>query len=138
CDNPRRPEGVFPDDDRRVECTHQRNSGNPRQGRDAYPHTTHTPRGDPIQLRARSSVQRPYRLRILCCISCQESAELGLLRRFCFLRVSSAFCQSCTGTSSGVDAMSSQRSSTNWSFSDRLNSKIDSTGELMGSSYHSS
>ena len=79
-----------------------------------------------------TTVQRPCRLRTRRWISSQLSADPGLLRRFCLRRASSAFCQSCTGTSSGVDAMSSQRSSTSCSFSDRLNSKMDSAEELMG------
>ena len=45
--------------------------------------------------------------------------------RLAFLRASSSFCQSWTGTASGVVARASHRSSTSWSFSDGLRSKME-------------
>src|SRR5207249_11418122 len=57
--------------------------------------------------------------------SSQEMPEAGLFMRLAFRRASSSFCQSWTGTSSGFDARSSQRSSTSWSFSAGLKSKME-------------
>jgi hypothetical protein len=84
-----------------------------------------------VQLLARRSAQRPSGRRTLCLTCSQESPEAGLLARFAFLRANSCFCQSWTGTASGVRARSSQRSSTSWSFSAGLRSKIDGAAGFM-------
>src|SRR5438093_1585108 len=58
-------------------------------------------------------------------MSSHVSPEAGCCIRFAFLRASSSVCQSWTGTASGVAARSSHKSSTSWSFSDGLRSKME-------------
>src|ERR1017187_3522333 len=79
----------------------------------------------PTRLPERSPTQRAQRARTLRFTSSQGSPEAGFFTRFAFLRASSCFCQSWTGTASGAAARSSHRSSTSWSFSEGLRSKID-------------
>ena len=76
-------------------------------------------------LRERLSSQPARRARTLSFTSSQGSAAVGCSSRFAFRRANSCFCQSWMGTVSGSDARSSHKSSTSWSFSDGLRSKID-------------
>ena len=82
-------------------------------------------------LLAQWPAQRPLRLWTLWQISSHLRPEAGWLVRLAFLRVSSSFCQSWTGTASGVAARSSHKSSTSWSFSDGLRSKIEVPVEFI-------
>src|SRR5438093_811024 len=66
-------------------------------------------------------------------MSSHVSPETGYCIRFAFLRASSSLCQSWTGMASGVAARSSHKSSTSWSFSDGLRSKMEL---VVGFTYH--
>lgn len=79
----------------------------------------------PTRLPEQRPAQRAPRARTLRFTASQDSPDAGFFTRFAFLRASSCFCQSWTGTASGEAARSSHRSSTSWSFSEGLRSKID-------------
>src|ERR1035437_2112192 len=110
--------GCFPD-------THRPNSGTPHPVRLCGLHTRRRLLQCPTRLPERSPAQRAQRARTWRFTSAQGSPEAGFFSRFAFLRASSCFCQSWTGTASGAAARSSHRSSTSWSFSEGLRSKID-------------
>src|ERR1035437_7220535 len=110
--------GCFPD-------THRSNSGTPHPVRLSGLPT----RGRLLQcqtrLPERSPAQGAWRARTLRFASSQDSPKARFFSRFAFLGASSCFCQSWTGTASDAAARSSHRSSTSWSFSEGLRSKID-------------
>jgi len=91
-------------------------------------------RGFAIHSRARGLViQRRRSARTLRCTSFQASPEVGFFRRFALRRASSCFCHSWIGTASGVEARSSQRSSTRWSFSEGVRSNTVGSRDFIRS-----
>src|ERR1035438_9046624 len=110
--------GCFPD-------MHRPKSRTPHPARLCGLHTRRRLLQCPTRLPERLPAQRAWRARTLRFTSSQGSPAAGFFSRFAFLRASSCFCQSWTGTASGSAARSSHRSSTSWSFSEGLRSKID-------------
>lgn len=105
-------------------------SGSPRRDGFCGPHTmrpSYQTQASAISnpLPARPATQRATRARTLRFTSSHARPEAGFVARFVFRHASSCFCHSWTGTAPGSDARSSHRSSTSWSFSAALSSKID-------------
>lgn len=121
---------TIPDFGKCAECKRRGSLGTPRRDRNAGTRTMRKHRLHRLQLRASERSQRPYRLRIWRLTSSQLTTASGCFFRFSVRRSNSAFCQSWIGTSAGVAARSSQRSSTNCSFSAGVNSKTDRISAL--------
>src|ERR1017187_7161036 len=110
--------GCFPD-------MHRPKSRTPHPARLCGLHTRRRLLPCPTRLPERLPAQRAWRARTLRFTSSQGSPAAGFFSRFAFLRASSCFCQSWTGTASGSAARSSHRSSTSCSFWEGFRSKID-------------